>query len=107
MGEVVCILHRDKSNGPWTRLRQYNQHNLPGPEIYETFEIGEPIHIADSQNIRHGQRHDAIWWIEGFEEWRGKAIVVVNTRGNGERGEFPASAIQKLPAMLRIAIEAV
>jgi hypothetical protein len=99
-------LERTKANGPWTRVRVIRPRD--GLSYAEIFEVGEPIHLANGPNIKHDQPHDAIWWIEGFEEWRGRAIVIVNTRGLNvsRRGEFPASELQKLPAMLRIAVEA-
>jgi hypothetical protein len=107
---VANVVHyqliRSVDSGPWTGLRRLvlrgKRHDVVDEE---TFEIGEPIQLANGPSIRHDQPHDAIWWIEGFEEWRGIALVVVNTRRPERRGNFPASEIQRLPALLRLAIE--
>jgi hypothetical protein len=88
---------------PWTRLTLHYKN----PDRDETFEIGEPVQFMPNLNVWHNQSDDAVWWIESFKQWRQSLLITATSRRNGgERCEFPLVVLRKLPAMLRIAIEA-
>jgi hypothetical protein len=106
-GEVELVmayfLERDTEDGPFLRARL--MHERFGQSWPEIFEIGEPIHLHTFRVSGHEK--DKVWWIKGFIESNGGAKALVTGVRGGCPGELgiPIRELEKVPAMLRLALE--
>ena len=93
-------LVKETEEAPWTELHILVDRN---PIEREIFEIDEPIHLV---GINVGGDPNVVWRITEFKENYGLASVGVHHKRSGSKIFVPIKEIEKLSAMLRIAIEA-
>jgi hypothetical protein len=106
MGDArIHYLERTTEGGPFVRVRVIQSRD--GLAFAEIFELGEPVHLKSIRPGRGVLSGEKIWWIQGFGEVRGQSKVFVTEDRIGTPGELgvPVRELEKLPAMLRIALE--
>ena len=98
-GQLTYDLVRERG-GSWRELHVLRDDATE----FEVFELGEPIHLS---GVVVGDNPDRVWWITRFAEQNGRAEIIVNFTRYGGHGDsrVRVSQIQKLPAMLRLAVE--
>lgn len=98
------VLEAEAEGGAWTSVVVYPN----GGAAKERFEIGEPVYLKSIRIKTSNYDVNKVWWIQGFDHARGEAKVFITTMRGGCPGELgiPLGELEKLPAMLRIAVEA-
>jgi hypothetical protein len=102
---MAYFLERDTEDGPFLRARlDVGRDGLLREEI---FEVGEPVHLKPVY-ANTGSPEDQVWWIRRFSEGQGVSQVFITRGPHDVLSDYaaPVPALEKLPAMLRLALEA-
>lgn len=99
---------KDAAHFSFVRVYEVGRDPFDGP--FEEFRLGEPVHLKTIRLRRAGSKlvspEDKVWWIQELVEIDGEGKVNVSERRNQPGSTFvPVSELEKLPAMVRLAVE--
>lgn len=102
-------LGRRKGEDHFSVLRVYEVGSDPFAGSFEEFLLGEPTYLRTT--TMRSRSNDTtlvseIWWVQEFKEEEGEALVGVSgSRNKPTSCWFPVTELEKLPEMLRLAVE--
>jgi len=106
---TTWYLERTEADGHFVRVRVIRPRN--GLSHAEVFWLGEPVQLDPAafatERVRKTLGEDKVWWIARLTEERGEGWAWLTSSRYGGHGDIRAhvETLEKLPAMLRIALE--